>query len=141
MKYHFEDTTAEWLFCELYGAFSKSSEFFIRFFEYLFWESLSHFFQTAPMIVIFLFFILVHFVYFRIEELLVSPSWQLKDPPVDVSHYAMITPEFWSALLLSTVIAVTPRLILIVFFEEGNDLMLRVFVFSCLIMRGWNFLF
>uniref|UniRef100_A0A9J2PPK4 Phospholipid-transporting ATPase n=1 Tax=Ascaris lumbricoides TaxID=6252 RepID=A0A9J2PPK4_ASCLU len=72
---------------------------------------------TAPMIVIFLFFILVHFVYFRIEELLVSPSWQLKDPPVDVSHYAMITPEFWSALLLSTVIAVTPRFFVHMFFN------------------------
>ncbi|EYC05299.1 hypothetical protein Y032_0083g1685 [Ancylostoma ceylanicum] len=63
---------------------------------------------TVPIVVIFIFFILLHFAYFILYGIAVQPGW-LYDAPVDVPLDAMMTADFWLAMVITTVIAVLPR--------------------------------
>ncbi|KAL6733665.1 hypothetical protein Aduo_004294 [Ancylostoma duodenale] len=63
---------------------------------------------TIPIVVIFVFFIFLHFGYFVLYGIAVQPGW-IYDAPVDVPLDAMMTADFWLAMVITTVIAVLPR--------------------------------
>ncbi|KIH48254.1 hypothetical protein ANCDUO_21679, partial [Ancylostoma duodenale] len=64
--------------------------------------------ETIPIVVIFVFFIFLHFGYFVLYGIAVQPVW-IYDAPVDVPLDAMMTADFWLAMVITTVIAVLPR--------------------------------
>ncbi|ETN76420.1 IC domain protein, HAD ATPase, P-type family [Necator americanus] len=63
---------------------------------------------TAPIVVIFIFFVGLHFSFFILYSFVVQPQW-IYDAPVLVSFEAMMTTDFWLAMLITTVVAVFPR--------------------------------
>ncbi|KHJ96262.1 hypothetical protein OESDEN_03781 [Oesophagostomum dentatum] len=63
---------------------------------------------TIPTAVVFIFFVILHFVYFICYSFMVQPSW-IFDPPVLAPVEAMMTVDFWLVITISTVIALLPR--------------------------------
>uniref|UniRef100_A0A914RG52 Uncharacterized protein n=1 Tax=Parascaris equorum TaxID=6256 RepID=A0A914RG52_PAREQ len=51
-----------------------------------------------------------YFVFALIYNAVVSPSFNVKDPPVMVADFAVCDIRFWLVVLLSGAIALAPRL-------------------------------
>ncbi|MFH4975051.1 hypothetical protein AB6A40_001760 [Gnathostoma spinigerum] len=64
---------------------------------------------TLGTVMVFMIFFVVHYVFFIIEDLVASPSWEFKDTPALVALRCMETYGYWSTLLFTTVIATFPR--------------------------------
>lgn len=77
---------------------------------FLMWDSYQYNdFQTAPLFLSIVLSFVMYIVFAFIYNIIVSPSFDVKDPPLMVALYAVCNIHFWLIIVLSSAIAIFPR--------------------------------
>ncbi|KAI6183428.1 Phospholipid-transporting ATPase [Aphelenchoides bicaudatus] len=73
---------------------------------------------TTPLVIVFCLFAIVHFLFFMLYTTLGANGFGTKDPPLNVAFSMMPRVQFWTCILLTMTIALLPRAIVRLFYNQ-----------------------